>query len=327
MNKQLLVRLSSMGDLIHTLPAITDLSRHRPELELHWLCETAFADIARLHPFIKQVHTMSWRSWRKQLFQSATWQEINQLKNNLQSYQFEQIIDSQGLIKSALFAKMANAPIVGLDKQSAREPFAAHFYTQTFAVKKGEDAVWRNRQLFAQIFDYPLENSPDFGVVVPPEVSGSLQDLPNDYYVALHATSRDSKLWLQDNWLNLFNKIYEQDGCPILLTWGNETEKARSEQMAAALPFVRVCPKLNLLQAADLLAKSRAVVGVDTGLLHLANAVNVPLVGIYTDSDPVKTGVQVSDWARNIGGIGQMPTVDEVFDLLQICMRNKVQAA
>ncbi len=326
MNKYLLVRLSSMGDLIHTLPAITDLSRQRPDLELHWLCETAFADIAKLHPFVKHVHTMSWRSWRKHLFQSSTWHEINQLKNNLQSNQFNQIIDSQGLIKSAIFAKMANAPIVGLDKHSAREPFAAHFYQQTIAVKKGEDAVWRNRQLFAQIFDYEINTAPDFGVCIPPEVSGSLK-LPEQYHVVLHATSRDSKLWLLDNWLNLLKQIHQQDGLPVLLPWGNDAERERAEQIAQALPFAQVCPKLTLLQAAHLLANAKAVVGVDTGLLHLANAVNVPLVGIYTDSDPVKTGVQPSAWAKNIGGVGQMPSVVEVFDLLQQCLQNKLQAA
>lgn len=325
-NKYLLVRLSSMGDLIHTLPAITDLSRHRPEVDLHWLCEAAFADIARLHPFVKQVHMMRWRSWRKKLFQAATWREINQLKNNLQSNYFNQVIDSQGLIKSAVFAKMVGSPILGLDKHSAREPFAAHFYQQGFAVQKGKDAVWRNRQLFAQIFDYQIEGAPDFGVRIPPEVSDSLK-LPASYYVALHATSRDSKLWLMDNWLNLFKQIQKQDPIPILLTWGNETERQRAEKMAGALPFVQVCSKFNLLQATFLLQNAKAVVGVDTGLLHLANAVNVPLVGIYTDSDPVKTGVQPSDWARHIGGVGQMPNVAEVFDLLEQCLKNKIQAA
>ena len=139
--KGLLVRLSSMGDLIHTLPAISDLAAHRPDIQLDWLCEAAFSDIARLHPFVQNVYEMKWRYWRKHLFQAASWREIGCLKHTMQQVGYTHILDSQGLIKSAIFAKMANAPIVGLDKHSAREPLAALFYQQRIAVKKGEDAV------------------------------------------------------------------------------------------------------------------------------------------------------------------------------------------
>ncbi|XXQ68927.1 lipopolysaccharide heptosyltransferase I [Neisseriaceae bacterium B1] len=313
--KILLVRLSSMGDLIHTLPAITDLARHRPDVQLDWLCEAGFADIARLHPFVKNVHPMRWRQWRKQLFQAATHDEMRLLNKTLKDARYEKVLDSQGLIKSAVFARLANAPIMGLDKNSAREPLAAWFYQQTFPVKKGEDAVWRNRQLFAQVFDYEVKGVPDFGVSIP--VSGSLNDLPARYVVALHATSRDSKLWRNDYWRELFVLLNQKDGVQILLPWGNETEKSRAEVLAQDLDFVQVCPKLNLLQAAYLLQQAQAVVGVDTGLLHLANAVNRPLVGIYTDSDPIKTGVQVSAWASNVGEVGQMPSMQTVYN--QLC--------
>lgn len=304
-----------MGDLIHTLPAITDLARHRPDVQLDWLCEASFADIARLHPFVKNVHTMRWRQWRKQLFQTATHTEIRLLNQTLKSARYDKVLDSQGLIKSAVFARLAKAPIWGLDKNSAREPLAAWFYQQAFPVKKGENAVWRNRQLFAQVFDYKLEGEPDFGVSIP--VSGSLKDLPERYIVALHATSRDSKLWRNDYWRELFIQLNQNGNTKILLPWGNETEKARAELLAQGLDFVQVCPKLNLLQAAFLLQHAQAVVGVDTGLLHLANAVNRPLLGIYTDSDPIKTGVQISAWASNVGTIGQMPDVQTVYTAIQ----------
>ena len=221
-------------------------------------------------------------------------------------------------MKSAFFAKWSNAPVYGLDKYSAREAWAARFYAKKFAVKKGEDAIWRNRQLFAQVFDYSFEHTPDFGV----NISGSLNDLPENYHVVLHATSRDSKLWQFNNWLNLLNKIHEVDNLPIILPWGNPTEYNRAQNIAAQLDFAVVGPKLTLFQAAQLLANAKSVIGVDTGLLHLANAVNRPLVGIYTDSDPMKTGVQPSDWAVNLGGIGQMPSVEDVFAAQQKCIQN-----
>lgn len=322
--KVLLVRLSSMGDLIHTLPAVDDLSRMRPDVELHWLSEAGFAGIARLHPFVKEVHLMRWRHWRKHLRQGQTWREIGRLKNNLRQLGFDFVLDSQGLLKSALFAKAAGVPVKGLDFGSARERWAALAYHQTYAVPKGRNAVWRNRALFAQAFGYEMPAEQRFGLKVPPE--GRLENLPGHYYIALHATSRDSKLWPVENWLALLQKLHNQSGFPVYLPWGNEAEKQRAENIAAKLPFAQVCSRLNLLQAAWLLDNAVGVVGVDTGLLHLANALNKPVVGIYTDTDPAKTGVQPSPWAVNLGNVAQIPNTDAVYENLMVCIRAKAEA-
>ena len=300
----LLVRLSSMGDLIHTLPAITDLARHRPDVQLDWLCEAAFADIARLHPFIHRVHEMRWRHWRKHLFQAATRQQIRSLQRTLKAAHYDRVLDSQG----------------------AREPLAALFYQHRYPVAKDHPAVERNRQLFAQAFGYTPQGTPDFGIVIPAEAAGSLKNLPARYHVALHATSRDSKLWASENWHALLTQLHAGDSLPVLLPWGNEAERARAQAIAAQLPFAQVCPPLTLLQAAHLLAHAQAVIGVDTGLLHLANATNRPTIGIYTDSNPAKTGVQESPWAANLGGIGQPPSVSDVFNTVQRCLQNKEAA-
>ncbi len=309
--KVLLVRLSSMGDLIHTLPAVEDLARMCPQVELQWLCEAGFADIARLHPFVRKVHVLRWRQWRKQLVHADTWHALKDLKETLRSERFDFVLDAQGLFKSALFARLAGASVKGLDSDSAREAGASWFYRQKFTVSKGLDAVLRNRLLFAQVFGYELPADLRFGVQVP--VGVVLRGLHSPYYVALHATSRDSKLWRQQNWLDLMRKLYERDGAHIYLPWGNPEELVRAQEMAAGLPFVHVCEKLTLLQAAYLLRGAAGVIGVDTGLLHLANALDKPLVGIYTDTDPAKTGVQASAWATNVGGVGRMPDVEMVY--------------
>lgn len=313
--KLLLVRLSSMGDLIHTLPALTDLHARRPDIELHWLCEAAFADIARLHPFVRQVIPMRWRAWRKQLWRAEVRGEIAALKRRLQSEGYTQVLDSQGLIKSALAARLAAAPVCGLDRHSAREPLAALLYQRSESVPKGRDAVWRNRELFARTFGYTVEGPADFGVRIP--VSGRLAGLPPQYYAALHATSRDSKLWPQPHWRDCLTRLHQKTALPVLLPWGSESERRRAEAMAEAMPFVRVCPPLTLIQAAALLQNARAVIGVDTGLLHLADAAATPLVGIYTDSDPVKTGPQPSPRSISLGGIGQIPSADAVLAALE----------
>ena len=313
-----------MGDLIHTLPAVDDLSRMRPDVELHWLCEASFADIARLHPFVKNIHIMRWRQWRKELTQYSVWQEIGRLKNDLQRQRFDFVLDGQGLVKSAVFAKIPQMPVRGLDFGSARERWAALMYNQTYAVPKGRNAVWRNRALFAQAFDYPMPSEQRFGLVVPNEAV--LESLKKPFYVALHASSRESKLWPLGHWIELLQKLHEKENCTVYLPWGNEMEKLRAENIAVQLPFAEVCSKLSLLQAAYLLQQAEGVVGVDTGLLHLANALDRPVVGIYTDTDPVKTGVQPSAWAANLGGVGRIPAADDVCRVLAECVKNKAEA-
>ncbi|WP_274572494.1 lipopolysaccharide heptosyltransferase I [Neisseria leonii] len=312
--KVLLVRLSSMGDLIHTLPAVTDLAQAEPDIELHWLCEESFADIARLHPFVRNVHTLRWRAWRKNLGSMETWRALWHLKETLMRERYDFVLDSQGLFKSALFAKLANAPLMGLDRQSARESWVSAAYNRTFFVRKGQDAVLRNRLLFAQVFDYALPPRLAFGAEVPPVVENPARHRP--YYVALHASSRDSKLWRQDYWRELLVRLNARDGAAVYLPWGSEGERQRAEAIAHGLPFAHLCPRLSLMEAAALLQSARGVAGVDTGLLHLANALNVPLVGIYTDTDPQKTGVQQSVLAGNVGGVGQMPEPEAVYRAL-----------
>lgn len=316
--KILLVRMSSMGDLVHTLPAIEDLSFARDDIELHWLCEQSFADIARLHPFVKHIHTLQWRAWRKKIVSRETLTAIGSLKKALSSQQFDFVLDSQGLIKSAVFAKFAHRPIYGLDKHSAREPFASHFYSQKFFVERHRNAVWRNRKLFSQVFGYAFdENKVVFGARLPE--SDLLPNLNADkaYHIALTATSADKKLWAEENWRTLFMLMHQKDGLPILLPFGNDTEQARAERIAHGLPFVSLCDKMSLLKAAAVLANAQSIIGVDTGLLHLANAFNRPTIGIYTATDPAKTGVIESPTAQNLGNIGTIPCTEEVFHAWQ----------
>lgn len=310
MMKLLLVRTSSMGDLIHTFPAITDLAQHCPDICLHWLCESSFADIAALHPFVQEVKTLSWRKWRKFLVSRETWQAIGILKKDLSAERYDAVLDAQGLWKSAVFARFAGVPVTGFNRHSARETWVASLYQNKIAVHRDANAVWRNRSLFAQTFHYEFdEKNIDFGMIEQPLF------YQTPYHVALTATSADRKLWANENWLSLFQKMYETDGLPIYLPFGNETEKSRAEQLAQQYDFIHVCPKLTLKEAAALLSHASSVIGVDTGLLHLANAFNRPVIGIYTATNPEKTGVQVAANAQNIGNIGKIPTPKEVFDL------------
>lgn len=317
MENILLVRTSSMGDLIHTWPALTDLARQRPGVRVSWLVEEAFTDIAALHPSIVQVLPIAWRRWRKHCLSAQTWREIGALRQQMRTGQFDLVLDSQGLLKSAIPARWAKAPVSGYDRSSIREPLASRFYQQVYTVSRQLSAVERNRLLFATVFDYSLSGPPDFGVTPPPAPASAPSSA---YVVLLHATSRDSKLWPEADWVALARQLYRDYGWIAVLPWGNQREQTRAQNLAAQMPQAQVSPRLSLHDAAGLLGHAAAVVGVDTGLLHLANAFKVPLVGIYTDTDPMLTGVVVNQYARNLGGIGQVPSPAQVIETLQQLM-------
>ncbi|KZE28869.1 lipopolysaccharide heptosyltransferase I [Crenobacter luteus] len=311
--KILIVRTSSMGDLIHTYPALTDLARHFPDARVSWLAEEGFARIAALHPAVETVIPIAWRRWRKSLASPATWREIGACRRALRDARFDLVVDMQGLIKSAIPARWAHAPLAGYDAESIREPLASRCYDKRYPVSRALPAIERNRQLLGRVFGYTPEGAPVFGIAAGERPAW----LPaGDYAVLLHATSRASKEWPEENWVALATRLVEEKGWTAVLPWGNDAEKARAGRLAARIPGALAAPKLNLGEAAALLGHARAVVGVDTGLTHLANALDVPLVGIYTDTEPSLTGVVEGPRAVNLGGTGQCPTPQAVWDAL-----------
>lgn len=309
----LIVRTSSMGDLIHTWPAVTELVMHYPNLKISWLAEESFADIAALHPAVHQVIPLAWRRWRRKLFSRETWKEIKALRTCLRAQHWDLVIDSQGLLKSALPARLSGGPLAGYSWNSIREPLASLFYNKRYVVSREQSAIERNRQLFAKVFGYQVIGQPRFGI----QCAERLPWLPpQDYAVLLHATSRSSKEWPEASWIELANRLFDEHRLISVLPWGSAQEQERAQRLATAIPSACVAPRLALSQAASLLGRASAVIGVDTGLTHLANALDVPLVAIYTDTDPQKTGVVETPFAVNVGGIGQLPSVEKILDAL-----------
>ncbi|HLD84167.1 MAG TPA: lipopolysaccharide heptosyltransferase I, partial [Coxiellaceae bacterium] len=154
----LLVKMSSMGDVIHTLPALTDALNANPNLKIDWLIEPAFADIPAWHPAVNAVIPVSLRHWRKNLLNITTWRDIKNVFKKIRSTQYDFIIDAQGLLKSALIAKIARGKIHGFNSNSARESLASFFYDQRYFIDKNQHAISRTRELFSKILHYPLSS-------------------------------------------------------------------------------------------------------------------------------------------------------------------------
>jgi heptosyltransferase-1 len=286
------VKTSSLGDIVHTLPALTDARRVYPSIVFDWAAEEAFAEIPAWHPAVAQVIPVAIRRWRKNIVRTLLNGEWRRCREQLHEHRYDCVIDAQGLLKSAWLARQTGRPVVGLDRDSAREPAATWFYRQKVAVPWGQHAVERVRALFAAALEYPKpEQRGSYGL----DKNRFVDIVPRRRHVVfLHGTTRADKHWPDIYWQQLCGHVAGTD-CHIVLPWGNAIERARAERIAAAANAIApdratVLPRSSLHELAGVIATSVAVVSVDTGLGHLTAALDVPAVSLYGPTDPAAIG-------------------------------------
>ncbi|MEB4593430.1 lipopolysaccharide heptosyltransferase I [Candidatus Thiothrix sp. Deng01] len=290
MRKILIIKTSSLGDVIHMLPAITDAIHYHPRLTFDWVVEEGFAEAPAWHPAIKNVIPVAIRRWRKHLFNTTTWQEIGAFRQHLQAAQYDAVIDAQGLVKSALLAWMAQGKRYGYDRNSIREPIASLSYQRTFSVSRQRHAITRNRLLLAHALDYTIESLPlNYGVAKTHYLHLALP-LPKRYIVALHGTSRIDKEWPESCWRTLIQALAQHD-IHILLPWGNQRERERAGRLLQTNANVQVLPRSSLNDLAAILQGAIGVIGMDTGLMHIAAALDKPGLALYPATEPELTGI------------------------------------
>lgn len=284
--KVLIIKTSSLGDVIHTLPALSDARQALGNVEFDWVVEEGFADIPRLHPAVRNVIPVALRRWRKNYWKAWRSGELKAFLKALRKERYDAVIDAQGLFKSALLTRCARGLKIGLNRKSAREGIAAWFYNRTIDAPKIKvaHAVVRMRTLFAKSLGYAVPQSPiNYGLCI-----GGQSVVAGAYIVFLHGTTWATKHWPDEYWCAL-GQIIQQAGLKVVLSWGNELEKQRAEQIAAVCD-AEILPKLKLTLLASVLRQASAVVAVDTGLAHLAAALDVPCLTLYGPTDPKLTG-------------------------------------
>jgi heptosyltransferase-1 len=287
----LVVKLSSLGDVIHTLPALSDAASALPGIRFDWVVEEAFAQIPQWHPAVEQVIPVALRRWRKQPLRDFRGPEWRRARSALQGQQYDAVIDAQGLMKSAFIARLVKAPRYGMDRRSVRERLAAAVYHHGIPVPREMHAVQRIRLLFARALGYPVpQGQGDYGLRQQflPQVQRQLPSL-----LFFHGTARAEKLWPQDYWVELAELAVAQ-GLTVHLPWGSDTERERAEAIAGSVNCapdrVQVLPGLDLSGLAGRLLEVRGAVAVDTGLGHLAAALDVPTVSLYGPTRPALVG-------------------------------------
>ncbi|STE14642.1 lipopolysaccharide heptosyltransferase RfaC [Citrobacter sp. wls718] len=281
----LIVKTSSMGDVLHTLPALTDAQRAIPGIQFDWVVEEGFAQIPSWHSAVDRVIPVAIRRWRKAWFSAPIKAERKAFRNAVRLQQYDAIIDAQGLVKSAaLVTRLGRGIKHGMDWSTAREPLASLFYNCKHHIARQQHAVERTRELFAKSLGYTKPQSQgDYAIA-----QHFLNDLNADagqYAVFLHATTRDDKHWPEANWRELIGQLHNA-GIRIKLPWGAPHEEARAKRLADGFNYVDVLPRMSLEEIASVLAGAKFVVSVDTGLSHLTAALDRPNITLYGPTDP-----------------------------------------
>lgn len=286
----LIVKTSSLGDVIHTLPAVTEAKRLRPDIVFDWVVEESFAEIPAWHPAVETVIPVALRRWRRHPLQMLKQGDWGRFRRHLSLQTYDAVIDAQGLIKSAFLSRLVKAPHHGYDRDSIREPLAARAYEHRWPVSWEQHAVQRIRQLFSLALGYALPTGGiDYGLPRTQLADGA-DVLPGPSLMFLHGTARPEKEWPETYWVALGREAVNQ-GYRVRLPWGNDLERERAERIAAAVgEGLQVLPPRTLRELAAELAASRAVVAVDTGLGHLAAALGVPGLSLYGPTDPERIG-------------------------------------
>jgi heptosyltransferase-1 len=308
----LVVRPSSLGDIVHALTLVADVRAHRPDLAIDWVAETGFVPLVGLHPGIRRIVPVALRQWRHHLFAASTWRAFAAFRDALRREQYAAVLDLQEQIKGALIARMARGTRHGPDRASIREPFASFAHDVHHAIDPRQHFIARCRQLAAAALGYRAEGPPRFGLVAPLPAAGTAPERP--FVVVVHGTSRADKRWPDAHWRRLIDAL-AASGLAVVLPWGTDAERSRSERYAAGIADAHVPPppRLALPVLAGLLSRAELAVGVDTGLVHLAAALGTPTVSLFVATDPMRCGVgPAGAHARDLGGVGSVPTPDAV---------------
>jgi len=293
----LLIKMSSMGDVFHTFPALSDAQQNVPGLVIDWVVEKSFAEIPKWHPVVDKVYAIELRKWRKSLLKKLTRQEIRTFFEEINQQKYDLVIDAQGLLKSAWVARKINAKTAGYNWSSAREPLATLFYQYKSQVDKEQHAILRLRHLIAQSLNYALPDKAPivYGLNTQAWSKPNLiteQFAEQDYWVFLHGTTWETKYWPETHWIELLQKANAM-GKKVILPWGNQEEHERALRIASSTEDGQAwVPKqmLSLNDMAKTLKNAQAVVSVDTGLSHVAAAIEVPMVVLYRVTDPKLIG-------------------------------------
>lgn len=278
-----------MGDLIQMLPALSDAAHSIPGIGFDWVVEESFVEIAQLHPSVKRIISLPYRRWKKNLRQSLFSGEIPAFLRQLRDKKYDMVIDAQSNLKSATVSMLTRGTRYGLDKTSVRE-YGAHWACQKqITISRDQNHALRMRKLMAAFLDYELpDTDADYGIRLESLPKVDLE-LPDNYVFITAICSNKDRLWPESNWQIVIDDLLAS-GYEVVLPWWSQVEKERMQRLKNGNTRVHMIPPMNLLEKASVLAKASAAISLDTGLAHMAAALNVPNITLYGQTSANSTG-------------------------------------
>ena len=313
----LIVKLSSLGDVVHCMPVVHDILTARPDAQIDWVIEPGFAPLVKRVDGIVDVIECALRRWSKSWWTRETRGEWRAFRARLRRERYDAVLDLQGLTKSALIARIAQLTPTGASyglanrtEGASHEPPARWLVDHAIRIEPHIHALDRSRVLVGRALGYTAQGAPVFGL----RHAGVTTNGPSTV-VFVHGTSRDDKLWPEDHWVALGQRVIAQGWC-IALPHAGAGELARAQRLQTALGVsVEVWPAMNLDALVDRMGATQGVVGVDSGLSHIAVALDLPHVQVYNFATAWRTGPQAAhDHAHQVSVQAQpTPSVDAVW--------------
>ena len=334
--KILIVRVSSLGDVVHNMPMVADILQHYPQAQIDWVVEEAYVSLVRLNRGVRRIIPFALRRWRKSLFSRETQTELGAFRDALRQEAYDFVFDTQGLFKTGLVMRMASlAPqggrvgLANATEGSGYEAISRIFHTMSVPVPAHTHAVQRARLVAAAALHYEASSPADFNMQAPDASKANcLPSVP--YAVFFHGTARDTKRWNEASWVRVAQGV-NAHGLPVLLPWGSEQEKHAAQRLAAQMKNAIVLPRLSMMEAVVLAQRAALAIGVDTGLTHIAAAFRRPTIELYCDSPRWKTEGNWSERIVNLGDTGLPPTVEQVeaaiASLLEVTAAPRIERA
>lgn len=314
-NRILIVKISSLGDVIHNFPMVSDIQAEFPSCQIDWLVEEAYVPLVNMHQSVHRIIPISLRRWRKSIFSFSTWRELKQCLNEIRKYPYDLIIDSQGLIKSALFAKLARGTTYGFGMKSVREKLASVTYDISLDPPSNQHMLERCRGLASLILGYDH----------PVKINYSLTEqttskLKTNEVLILCSSAQSKKIWPSKNWIQICNYL-ASSGLECKFVWGDPRDRKICEEITASAGG-EILPRMQIDDIASVIQRSRLVIGLDTGLLHLAAAMETPLISIFGASDPEKTGPRGGGMIKICGSKNHFPSAEEVTSTAKVLINS-----
>jgi heptosyltransferase-1 len=322
MSSVLIVRPSSLGDIVHALPVVQDIKQHRAGTSVDWVAEEMFVDLVRLNRNVRTVIPVSLRRWRHAPFARGTWREISAFRAALRAQRYDVVIDLQEQVKGALIGLLARGAVHGADRSGIREPAATLAYRRAHPIAPDQHLIDRCRQLVGKALGYEPVGPPQFGLSAERTGEAAAAVPAGPFMVFIHSTSQEQKLWPETHWRTLL-RHFTQEGMTVVLPSGNAIEAARGERLAQGIAGVRVDARRSFSETASLLAAADLVCGVDTGLIHVAAALGTPTIALFLASDKETCGAaRLGSNALDIGRFGVIPSPEEVIAASRVMRRS-----